>query len=103
MTVIIAFSVILNLLVVYKAWRFFRLKARCRESDRSIVAVFGLLSLLVSVSLMLVYGASPWEIHGPPIGNSLLTAVNFVMAMAHLGFIESVTGRKVCRPSQSEA
>lgn len=101
MTVIIVFTTVLYLMVLWKAYMFFRAGGPCRESDKTTVAVMTALSLMFAMSQVLVWGASPWEIHGPPDGNSLLAAFNFSNAFFYLGHIESLTGRKVCRVSHS--
>lgn len=99
MTVIIAFSVFLYGYVVFKGVKFFRQPGECRERDKSAVASLIALSVMVIVAEVVVWGAQPWELHGGPVGNSLLMAFNFANAFFYVGFIESHTENKVCRVS----
>jgi len=100
MSVIIGFTIFLYIVVAYRGYQFFVRPGGCPDRDKSTVASLVALSLMAIVAHVMVWGASPWEIHGGIYGNSLLMAFSFSNAMFYAAHIEALTERKECPTSQ---
>lgn len=96
MAVVVALSLFLHAIVVYKAIAFFRTGGNCRESDKTVVATLAGLSVLLIVSQIMVWTDNPWGLINGSVGMSLLMAFHFANAFFCLAMIESLTDRRSC-------